>query len=409
MIRILIVDDDSKKVEALMPIIYEMTEITEEDVDYVLDINTARKKLIVNQYDLLIIDIQLPNKLGTEIQVSGGRGLLKEIFEVGKINKPDHIIGITSSEETKRNNMDFFEEHLWCILECNPAYEKWKKQIKNKIKYLLINKIKKSNQVPSHTLDLAVITAVKREYDSVIRLSDDWKECRLPNDPTIYQMGSFRKDEKTIKVVLAQQHQMGMPAAAVLSMKLINSFRPKYLAMVGIAAGNRDRDVSLGDIIVASESWDYGSGKIREGNEDETQQLFQPEPHQLVLDIDLKEKFSKDYRYVLYDIKNMFEGNRPKEELSLHVGPVASGASVIQDKNVVKEYIDKYNRKLVAVEMETYGVFYAAHNCTEPKPKVFSIKSVCDFADAEKNDNYQAYSAFTSARFMHYFVLNELF
>lgn len=407
--RILIVDDDSKKVEGIMSSIYELPEITEDNVDYVVDINSARKKLYKHQYDLLIIDIQLPNKLGTEIHASGGRTLLNEIFNVDKLFKPDHIIGITSSEETKRDSNDFFEEHLWCILECNPAYEKWKKRIKNKIKYLLKNKNKKINPSPEYNFDLAVITAVKREYDSVIRLTDDWKECRVPNDPTIYQVGNFRNEEKNVKVVLAQQHQMGMPAAAVLSMKLINNFRPRYLVMVGIAAGNKDRDVSLGDIIVASESWDYGSGKFREGKEGETKHLFQPEPHQIILDIDLKEKFCKDYRYQLYEIKNMFEGNKPKAELNIHVGPVASGASVIQDEHIVKEYIDKYNRKLVAVEMETYGVFYAANNSSEPKPKVFSIKSVCDFADAEKNDDYQPYSAFTSARFMHYFVLNELF
>ena len=33
-----------------------------------------------------------------------------------------------------------------------------------------------------------------------------------------------------------------------------------------------------------------------------------------------------------------------------------------------------------------------------PGPTVFALKAVCDFADSAKNDDYQAYAAYTSAR-----------
>ena len=58
--------------------------------------------------------------------------------------------------------------------------------------------------------------------------------------------------------------------------------------------------------------------------------------------------------------------------------------------------------------MESYGVFYSANYGVHPKPKPISIKSVCDFGDRKKADNYQNYAAYTSARFMYDFVLNEL-
>ena len=52
------------------------------------------------------------------------------------------------------------------------------------------------------------------------------------------------------------------------------------------------------------------------------------------------------------------------------------------------------NTLLIGIEMEAYGVFYSAANSMSPKPIAISIKSVCDFADEHKSDNYQEYSAY---------------
>lgn len=38
----------------------------------------------------------------------------------------------------------------------------------------------------------------------------------------------------------------------------------------------------------------------------------------------------------------------------------------------------------------------------------FALKSVCDFGDSGKADNFQAYAAFTSAQFLFQFALAEL-
>jgi len=59
------------------------------------------------------------------------------------------------------------------------------------------------------------------------------------------------------------------------------------------------------------------------------------------------------------------------------------------------------------VDMETYGFYYACENALLPKPEFFSIKAVSDYADNQKNDNYQAYCAFTSANFL-YELMQEL-
>ncbi|MGA8792740.1 MAG: hypothetical protein WB498_07425, partial [Candidatus Binatus sp.] len=89
------------------------------------------------------------------------------------------------------------------------------------------------------------------------------------------------------------------------------------------------------------------------------------------------------------------------------LGPIASGASVVQSQPLVRQ-IESHNRKVIGVEMETYGVFLAARLCRKPRPVAMSFKSVADFADLSKSDKYQDYAAFTSANFLYEFALDSL-
>lgn len=83
---------------------------------------------------------------------------------------------------------------------------------------------------------VGLIYVTKTEHDAVMRMYD-WKEHKFDNDEQIYYLATFEKDGKTFSVCAAQQDEMGMTAAATLSMKVIEHFRPQYLLMPGIAAG----------------------------------------------------------------------------------------------------------------------------------------------------------------------------
>ena len=63
-------------------------------------------------------------------------------------------------------------------------------------------------------------------------------------------------------------------------------------------------------------------------------------------------------------------------------------------------------RKLIGVEMEAHSVHRACSDTIEPSTVFFCAKSICDFAEG-KNDDWQHYAAFTSARFLHKFIVAE--
>lgn len=65
-------------------------------------------------------------------------------------------------------------------------------------------------------------------------------------------------------------------------------------------------------------------------------------------------------------------------------------------------------RKLGGLEMEAYGVYYAARHTLEPAPVPIVIKAAADYADEHKNDNFQQYCAFISAKFAFHLIVNDL-
>ena len=105
----------------------------------------------------------------------------------------------------------------------------------------------------------------------------------------------------------------------------------------------------------------------------------------------------------LAKIRGNWPGERPPNVPVLLIGPSASGASVLADRRTTDSILAQH-RDLLAIEMEVYGVFAAAEECSMPRPMAFSMKAVVDFADGEKNDKYQGYAAFVSARTLQHFV-----
>lgn len=406
MLKILILDDNNSKIQKISQILKKIDGITEKDIYPAPDIVTAKKALSDLNFDLLLLDIQIPNRFDQNPQRDGGMKFLESIKASKKYSVPANIIGITAYNDIYDEAKPKFHQELQAIIKYEENSVNWIEQLKSKVEHLIAAKSKSKAVSESYDYDLAIICALdKIELESIKNLPGSWKENKLKNDSTIYYTGVFNSEGKSINVVAAAAPQMGMPAAAVLAMKLIHNFRPEYLVMTGIAAGVRGK-VSLGDILVADPSWDYGAGKI---TDDGGTSLFLPEPRQIRIEPEISEKIqSISSKQQIFDvIKNRCPFDTPSWPLSLYIGPVASGASVIANSNIAQDIIS-HNRNLIGIEMETYAVLYAAQHCMKPRPKSFSVKSVCDFADEEKNDKFQKYAAYTSANFLYELVTNHL-
>jgi nucleoside phosphorylase len=187
---------------------------------------------------------------------------------------------------------------------------------------------------------------------------------------------------------------------------MIIYFKPKLLAMCGIAAGFRNV-TKIGDILVATQSWEYDAGKkmMIDG-----QSVFQPDPSSIlippeVLDIFLKAGSESKY---IDKLKREWPGDSPSHDLSVCLGPLGTGTAVVKDSNV-EDSILQSSRKCIGLDMETYALYYSAINSCTPQPKFISIKSVSDHADELKSDKFQRFASYMSAGFLKQCIINDFY
>lgn len=401
--KILIVEDDTAKLQKILTCLTSLVAIALSDIDDVRDGLSAREQLKHSKYDLLIIDIAIPDRRDREAQANGGVELLEDIAEQSDYIVPDHIIGLSAFEELVQASHEVFARRDWHVIHYDPASEAWQMQIKAKAEHLIAATRSKQHAEPDYESDIAIVCALREPELTAIRdLPWEWQAIRTALDHVTYFKGRFTSSQGRAGIAYAAAApKMGMAPAAALAMKMICLFRPRFVAMAGIAAGVRG-EANLGDIVIADQCWDYGSGKHDTEN---GKPVFRIAPSPCVIDPAVRSHFdemSTDHAW-LSTVWNSWRGVRPAEHLLLRLGPMASGAAVVADSNMTAS-VSGQNRKLLAVEMEAYGVLSAVEQSPVPRPMGFVAKSVCDFADEAKNDRYQSYAAYTSANAIARFV-----
>ncbi|WP_156678020.1 response regulator [Sphingomonas profundi] len=394
MIRILIVEDDAEKLRRVTKCLLGVEGLEPTMIEDARDATAAKRMMRDARYDLLVLDILIPSRRDEPPAQASGLELLREVIDRDVYHTPVHMVGLTANEEALAVARPRFDDDVLQVVLYDPSSTAWSERLA-RLAARALAQAKGAPPAPSHGVDVAVICALATpELAAVLDLPWDWSIRDVPGDPTTYHRGSFFRDGIRREVVAAAAPRMGMQASGVLAMKMVMTFRPRYLAMVGILAGVRG-GCELGDIVVADPSWDYGSGKrsAREGAP-----AFASAPHQLGLDPFVRSRLARMAQDVelLDRIRRGWRGGSRDRLLSLRLGPVASGAAVLEDEEVVAQ-IRGQHRKTLGVEMETYGVFVAAEESPDPQPRCFSLKSVCDFADPAKDDGHQAYAAYTSA------------
>lgn len=405
MIRILVADDIESKVKNVRNILDLFPEVS---YDIEQDLVNTKRALSKTKYDLLILDLHLPQRAGDMPKSQNGKYFLNELNRSSRLIKPSHVLGLSAFEESiSEFKADFEVDDIWALIKYEESSQEWEDKLKNKISYLIQSQKDLARATNEYEFDLAIVTALRDpELQSILNLPGTWNGFKLNNDTTKYYRGVWKKDDSIINVVTAAAPQMGMVSSTLLTLKMITNFRPRYVCMTGIAAGMTGSN-NIGDILAADLSFDSGSGKIISINGGSK---FLPDFKSIPISSDLKEDLldCSANREYMEEIKNRWVGNKPDQELNLRVGPVASGAGVVQDNQIVQDIKD-HQRKLIGIDMETYGVFYGATHSSLPKPfSALSFKSVSDFADESKNDDYQKYAAFTSSNFLYEFAINKM-
>ena len=398
-IKIIIVDDNQDKIREISKCLINDANVSYDDIALARDMREAKALLLKTQFDLMILDMALPITSDRKPSHLAGLSLLREIKERDTYNIPSYIVGLSAYKDDVISAEEELSKDLWSIIFFDESSVHWREMLCEKVAHLQrVSRERVSTK--DFDVDVLWICALEApELEAVLRLSFNWREAMPSEGSTFHYIGEIDHHGTRYQVRAFSLPLMGPVASAAYTARLIGEFRPKIVVMSGIMAGKKDK-VEIGDCILANPTWDWGSGKHISSlaNAEDQNSQFAAAPYQEMVDNQVVTAFSrlKKNESLLYEIRRNWQGRSPRQDLRLHEGPVASGSSVIADGQKFLQ-LERQHRKLLGIEMEAYPLLFACSHAAEPKPKGFVVKSVCDFADESKNDDYQNYAAYTSA------------
>jgi CheY-like chemotaxis protein len=168
--KILIVDDTDLKIAKIKTVIIETAKLPE----FLVAKNKADAMTLIMSnplIDLMILDLNLPNRSGENAKRLAGLSFLKELNRRDSIVKPDHIIGLTAYSELKNEVRDEFEQNGWVIITYNTANAEWEETIKNKIDYISSNISNNNNNNNNPSDDTSIGLPKRRKKEQI---SNNW-------------------------------------------------------------------------------------------------------------------------------------------------------------------------------------------------------------------------------------------
>lgn len=405
--RCLIVDDESGKVQRVREVIENEVGISEASILRARSASEATEFLRSHDFDLVVVDLNLPLRTNEAPVQDGGIRLLKQIARgTNSLRRPMAIVGLTAFEDLATTSTPVFQEHGWALVTYSVESSEWERSLVNQCQHVCSCKRRILAEGAASRYDVCIVTALSEtELEAVLRLPYCWTTKVFEGDDTRYETGAIETTNGKLSVLACSCPEMGNSAAAMMAAKIVLQFRPKMIILSGICAGIAAK---IGDIAIAEFALHHDAGKWTEGDGGET--VFQPQPRYREAGTRVLEsikRFILQNKATILGIPSSWYGSVPEKAPEVHVGPVASGAAVVENKQIVCD-LKFRDRKLVGLEMESYGFYLGVSKAAAGNCQSIMIKGVCDTASPPKTDEFQKYAAFLSAQFVDGFLRVEM-
>ncbi|MCU7650746.1 hypothetical protein [Pseudomonas piscis] len=394
-IKVLIAEDDDNKARLLESELIALG-VSQQNIITVTNAAETRQALVEHAHtiNLMLLDLALPNRGKDTPHASVGLEILRMIVVDGEYVSPDTIVGTTADSEVLIEYENRFRDNLTQILFVAPDVSQWKASLRS-----LILRIKSSQDAPrDHKVDVCFVTALRKpELAAVLKLPIVWGAEQSLGNGVLIQEGTSEINGKVRTFICAHSNQMGMVAASFMMRVIWERYFPKLVFMTGICGGLKDS--ALGDVIIAERSWDWQSGKVlHDGSFESAPDQKEGNPELVALARGMEASAVEFWTS---------QESRPSKKPVLHVGPMVSGSSVVEDVALHDRFFSQH-RKAIGVDMECYGLYFTTQMSVMPASQALCIKCVSDLADRAKSDNYQEYCSQLSAN-IAFGIVNRFF
>lgn len=418
--KILVIDDNEVKRARVKQVLVSGFEGRPIDVIEAEDYEQAMRALEQSHFDLVILDLLLPGA-GNEASLATSGAIIRNVLNGTAAFAPSHIIGLTAFKEVATQASHFYDENLLSLEVYSEVSNDWADRIVSKIRYLLKSK-QAATSFQANSFDYDVVILVAR-YESEYRPIVEWlmPNAETTDHPLWQGKASFGHlqvpGHRTLRTIICCVGEMGMAPAAAMASQAITLFRPRMLAMLGMCCGFDSEECAsprkIMDAIVAREvcCWEEGKyldqfkkntefknrAKVRTVDDVIREQVGQAiEASVDVLQPDLQAFVQRDEYRAIFD---HFGERKVRDIPNIQYAAIVSGSSVIADRNMVSEIIDRHPNAL-GLDMEMYGVYTAVERSFGRKPSVIGIKGIADFGDVNKDDRAQKSASQLSAQIL---------
>jgi len=221
--------------------------------------------------------------------------------------------------------------------------------------------------------DFAVLTVQDRELAAVLALTERPTEDHSVEGELIFNISipvaSVSSAQAALSGVVMPVGGIGRVQAALTASQLLQRMTPRWLFLVGVAGGFHANGIRLGDIIVASQIYDYEVQRLTDEDSEVRMKVF--EADQVLLAAGRAA-----------NRRGRSESILGPSDATVHFGPVLSGDKVIASEKVAATFLEKVPG-LIGVEMEGAGVA-AAVSRRGGGVRFLMIRGVVDLANSHK-------------------------
>jgi len=247
------------------------------------------------------------------------------------------------------------------------------------------------------SVDVVIVTALEKERDAVLRHLDSPQRVESKNRVVYKSRLQLEDSNNGYQVLLLCLGGMGNVQSATAVTQGIDVWSPTVIILTGIMGGVEESERFLGDLIIAEQIVGYELGKVDDRGIKPRFEVLRP-THSLIE----KARHFPIEKWVFQPKFLRPDGSSGRIIPQVHFGVVASGEKVIADTLTVAE-LQRSWIKLIGIEMEGFGTASAVYQ-SEAAPAMLMVKGICDWANSNKSDDWQAYAADVAASYVVNFL-----
>jgi nucleoside phosphorylase len=382
--KALVVDDDQGKSRAIVETLEQSLDTQQQDsVTVTSTLANALRVMSLVSFDLIVLDLILPYVPGGKADSRAGFELLRQLRSEDGPNKTTVVVGISAFPDEIAAFRARFDELGVLIIQFDNEGS-WSRSL------LRVLEDVHARADTQTALDFVIVCALEEERAGFGRTALKKVSEAIVSGLNVHYS---RLSEPELFGAIVRLSQMGLVAATFETASVLKAFRTKVLCMSGVCAGFA-KEVSLGQVVIASPAWEYQAGKwSKNGFEIAPMQVPLLPTTRSVIDQEIARESFGHYLEAGVTVGEA----RPLRQSRSILAPFATGSAVIADETRLQHIIQQH-RKVAALDMETFGLYFAAHETNNPVDHFFSAKCVVDLADDKKGDDLHSYGCMVSAR-----------